>query len=51
MALPGEAGHPVATDAVTLFFARAAMAGMTLEPGPGELALASSICRKAGGSR
>jgi predicted ATPase/DNA-binding CsgD family transcriptional regulator len=49
MALPGEAGHLVATDAVTLFFARAAMAGMTLEPGPGELALAGSICRKAGG--
>lgn len=49
MALPGEAGDPVATDAVTLFFARAAMAGMTLQPGPGELALAGSICRKAGG--
>ena len=49
MALPGEAGHPVATDAVTLFFARAAMAGMTLQPGPSELALAGSICRKAGG--
>ncbi len=49
MAVPGEAGHPVATDAVTLFFARAAMAGMTLQPGSGELALAGSICRKAGG--
>jgi predicted ATPase/DNA-binding CsgD family transcriptional regulator len=49
MTVPGEAGHPVATDAVTLFFARAAMAGMTLQPGPGELALAGGICRKAGG--
>ena len=49
MALPSEAGHLVPTDAVTLFFARAAMAGMTLQPGPGELALAGSICRKAGG--
>ena len=49
MAVPGEDGYPVATDAVTLFFARAAMAGMTLQPGPGELALAGGICRKAGG--
>ncbi len=49
MAVPGEAGHPVATDAVTLFFARAAMAGMTLQPGPRELALAGGICRNAGG--
>jgi predicted ATPase len=49
MTVPSEAGHQVATDAVTLFFARAAMAGMTLEPGPGELTLAGSICRKAGG--
>ena len=49
MAVPGEAGDPVATEAVTLFFARAAMAGVTLQPGPGELALAGRICRKAGG--
>jgi predicted ATPase/DNA-binding CsgD family transcriptional regulator len=49
MAVPGEAGHPVATEAVTLFFARAAMAGVMLQAGPGELALAGSICRKAGG--
>ena len=42
-------GPAVATEAVTLFFARAAMAGVTLEAGPAELALASSICRKAGG--
>jgi predicted ATPase len=49
MAVPGEAGHPVMTDAVALFFARAAMAGTTLQPGPGELALAGGICRKAGG--
>jgi predicted ATPase/DNA-binding CsgD family transcriptional regulator len=49
MAVPGEAGHPVATEAVTLFFARAAMAGVELQTGPGELALAGSICRRAGG--
>jgi predicted ATPase/DNA-binding CsgD family transcriptional regulator len=49
MAVPGEVGDPVAAEAVTLFFARAAMAGVTLEAGPAELALASSICRKAGG--
>jgi predicted ATPase/DNA-binding CsgD family transcriptional regulator len=48
MALP-EAGPPVATEAVTLFYARAAMAGVTLEAGPRELVLAGSICRKAGG--
>src|SRR4029077_12960208 len=49
MAVPGEAGPPVATEAVMLFFARAAMAGVTLQAGPGELALAGSICRQAGG--
>src|SRR4029077_6434807 len=49
MAVPGETGPPVATEAVTLFFARAAMAGVTLQAGPGELALAGSICRQAGG--
>jgi predicted ATPase/DNA-binding CsgD family transcriptional regulator len=49
MAVPAEAGHLVATEAVTLFFARAAMAGVTLRAGSGELALAGSICRKAGG--
>jgi predicted ATPase/DNA-binding CsgD family transcriptional regulator len=49
MAVPGEAGHPVATEAVTLFFARAAMAGVRLQAGPGELVLAGSICRQAGG--
>src|SRR5258708_6510998 len=49
MAVPGEAGGPVVTEAVTLFFARAAMAGVTLQAGPAELALASTICRKAGG--
>jgi predicted ATPase/DNA-binding CsgD family transcriptional regulator len=49
MPLPGEAGHPVATEAVALFLARAAMAGVTLQAGPGELVLAGSICRKAGG--
>jgi predicted ATPase/DNA-binding CsgD family transcriptional regulator len=49
MAVPGEADDPVATEAVTLFFARAAMAGVTLQAGPGELALAGRICRKAGG--
>jgi predicted ATPase/DNA-binding CsgD family transcriptional regulator len=49
MAVPGEAGHPVATEAVTLFLARAAMAGVSLQAGPGELALAGSICRRAGG--
>jgi len=49
LAVPGEAGRPVVTEAVTLFFARAAMAGVTLQAGPAELALASSICRKAGG--
>jgi predicted ATPase/DNA-binding CsgD family transcriptional regulator len=49
MAVPGEAGHPVATESVTLFLARAAMAGVTVPDGPSELALAGSICRKAGG--
>jgi predicted ATPase len=49
MAVPGEADPPVATEALTLFFARAAMAGVTLQAGPGELVLAGSICRKAGG--
>ena len=49
MAVPGEAGPPVVTEAVTLFFARAAMAGATFQAGPAELALASSICRKAAG--
>jgi predicted ATPase/DNA-binding CsgD family transcriptional regulator len=49
MAVPGEAGRPVVTEAVSLFFARAAMAGVTLRPGPAELGLASSICRQAGG--
>ena len=49
MAVPGEADDPVATEAVTLFLARAAMAGVTLQAGPGELALAGRICRKAGG--
>jgi predicted ATPase len=48
MAVPGEVGPPVATEAVTLFFARAAMAGVTLEAGSAELALASSICRPGG---
>jgi predicted ATPase len=49
MAVPDEAGPPVVTEAVTLFFARAAMAGATLQDGPAELALASSICRQAAG--
>jgi predicted ATPase/DNA-binding CsgD family transcriptional regulator len=49
MAVPGEAGPAVATEAVTLFLARAAMAGATVRAGPGELALAGSICRQAGG--
>jgi predicted ATPase/DNA-binding CsgD family transcriptional regulator len=49
MAVPGEADDPVATEAVTLFLARAAMAGVTLQAGPGELALAGRICRRAGG--
>jgi predicted ATPase/DNA-binding CsgD family transcriptional regulator len=49
MAVPGEADRPEATEAVTLFFARAAMAGVALPAGPGELALAGSICRQAGG--
>ena len=43
------ADRPVVTEAVTLFFARAAMAGVALQAGPGELALAGSICRQAGG--
>ena len=38
MAVPGEADRPVETEAVTLFFARAAMAGVALQAGPGELA-------------
>ena len=49
MAVPGQASGPTSTEAVTLFFARAAMAGATLEEGPAQLALAGSICRKAGG--
>jgi len=49
MAVPGEAGPAVATEAVTLFLARAAMAGVTVRAGPGELVLAGSICRQAGG--
>jgi predicted ATPase/DNA-binding CsgD family transcriptional regulator len=49
MAVPGEAGHPVATEAVRLFYARASMAGVTLPAGPEELVLAGSICRQAGG--
>jgi predicted ATPase/DNA-binding CsgD family transcriptional regulator len=49
MAVPGEAGPPVATDAVTLFLARAAMAGVEVRDGPGALILAGSICRQAGG--
>jgi len=49
MAVPGEAGPAVATEAVTLFLARAAMAGVTVQAGPGELVLAGSICRQAGG--
>ncbi len=49
MAVPGEADRPVVTEAVTLFFARAAMAGVALQGGPVELALAGSICRQAGG--
>jgi predicted ATPase/DNA-binding CsgD family transcriptional regulator len=49
MELPGEADHPVATEAVRLFYARAAMAGVKLQAGPEQLALAGSICRKAGG--
>ena len=49
MAVPGEADRPAMTEAVSLFFARAAMAGVTLRAGPAELGLASSICRQAGG--
>jgi predicted ATPase/DNA-binding CsgD family transcriptional regulator len=49
MAVPGEADRPAMTEAVSLFFARAAMAGVTLQAGPAELGLASSICRQAGG--
>lgn len=49
MAVPGETGPPVATEAVTLFLARAAMAGVTVRAGPGELVLAGSTCRQAGG--
>jgi len=49
MAVPGEADHLVATDAVQLFYARAVMAGVTLRAEPGDLVLAGSICRKAGG--
>ena len=49
MAVPDEAGPPVVTEAVTLFFARAAMAGATLQDGLAELAPASSICRQAAG--
>jgi predicted ATPase len=49
MPVPGEVGAPVATEAVTLFFARADMAGVTLAEGTDELALAGIICRTAGG--
>jgi predicted ATPase/DNA-binding CsgD family transcriptional regulator len=49
MALPSEVDRPVATEAVQLFYARAAMAGVTLQAGLRELELAGSICRKAGG--
>jgi predicted ATPase len=49
MAVPGEAGPAVGTEAVTLFLARAAMSGVTVRAGPGELVLAGSICRQAGG--
>ena len=49
MAVPGEGGPAVETDAVTLFLARAAMAGVTVRGGPGELVLAGGICRRAGG--
>jgi len=49
MAVPGEDGPVAATEAVTLFLARAAMAGVTVRAGPGELVLAGSICRQAGG--
>ena len=49
MAVPGEAGPAVETDAVTLFLSRAAMAGVTVRDGPGELVLAGSVCRRAGG--
>ena len=49
MAVPGKAGHPVATEAVTLFFARAAMAGVTLQAGPGERRLRAKSADRAGG--
>jgi predicted ATPase/DNA-binding CsgD family transcriptional regulator len=49
MAVPGEDGPAVETEAVTLFLSRAAMAGVTVRAGPGELALAGTICRQAGG--
>jgi predicted ATPase/DNA-binding CsgD family transcriptional regulator len=49
MELPGEAGQPVATEAVQLFYGRAAMAGVPLQTGPEQLVLAGSICRQAGG--
>jgi predicted ATPase/DNA-binding CsgD family transcriptional regulator len=47
--LDDDGGSPVASDAVALFFARAAMAGVTLESGPAAVAMAGSICRGAGG--
>jgi predicted ATPase/DNA-binding CsgD family transcriptional regulator len=49
MPVPGEDGPAAATEAVTLFLARAAMAGVTVPAGPDELVLAGSICRRAGG--
>src|SRR6516165_1587297 len=49
MAVPAEAGPAVETEALTLFLSRAAMAGVTVRAGPGELVLAGSICRQAGG--
>ena len=49
MAVPAEAGRAVATEAVALFFARAAQAGATLQAGHGEVVLAGRICRQAGG--
>ena len=49
MAVPREADRPAMTEAVSLFYARAAMAGVTLQAGPAELGLASTICHQAGG--
>ena len=49
MAVPGEADRPAMTEAVSLFFARAAMAGVTLRwrrtpagPGPGSASTSRS---------